>query len=199
MAASARIAHFQRAIEQLFNGHLDVFNDHLEESIALICTVMVMAIREAEAIGGPKAEQAARAIVAFKKTAAQLVEPPTLQPAPTPAKPQKPKGRKSGAHDPRVEEMLCETWILIQDRNRALRKNIKAGKLDREKADIVSIRDFAKFIIKRRPSNLKYVTGMPLKRDVNTDPTDDNIVLEDSLIRKIRRGLKRRKKPAPTP
>jgi hypothetical protein len=46
--ASARIEHFKEAVHQLLNGHLDVLNSHLEESVAFLGAATVRVI-----LGGP--------------------------------------------------------------------------------------------------------------------------------------------------
>jgi hypothetical protein len=52
----------------------------LGESVAVLCAVLVRAIEDAAEFGGPKAGESKRAIVAFKKAAAMLVELPKLPP-----------------------------------------------------------------------------------------------------------------------
>jgi hypothetical protein len=65
---------FRYEIEKFLNER------DLDEGVAVLCAVLVRAIEDATEFGGPKAEESKRAIVAFKKAAALLVDSPEWPP-----------------------------------------------------------------------------------------------------------------------
>jgi hypothetical protein len=126
------VERFRHELEQFLSER------DLDQSVAVLCAVLVKAIEDATEVGGPKAEASMRAIVAFRSAAALLVESPELLPkqlaqqSPVDAQQLAEEGRKSGIaliqeeHQAGQGRSISATIkSLLKRLNRGLRRRLK--------------------------------------------------------------------------